>query len=230
MMENYSVPFRNRLARSFLRPVFRGLFHILGKVAISGLENIPREGAYLVAPNHISIYDGPLVAVFWPYPLEIAGAREVWDRPGQGQLARLYGGIKVHRGQYDRKLIDTLLSVLNSGFPLLLAPEGTRSHSLGMQRANPGIAYLADKAKVPVIPVGVFGSTEDFMEKALQGKRPVIGMNIGKPITLPPLVGKGTALREMRQDNADLVLAHVAALLPPEYRGFYEEHAVAVGG
>jgi 1-acyl-sn-glycerol-3-phosphate acyltransferase len=206
------------------------LFHILGRVEINGLENIPQGGAYLVAPNHISIYDGPLVAVFWPVHLEIAGAAEVWDRPGQGQLARLYGGIKVHRHQYDRKLIDTLLTVLDSGFPLLLAPEGTRSHALGMQRANPGIAYLVDKSGVPVIPVGVFGSTEDFMTKALQGKRPVIGMNVGKPLTLPPLVGKGAALRKMRQESADLVLAHVAALLPREYQGVYADHAIVTGG
>jgi 1-acyl-sn-glycerol-3-phosphate acyltransferase len=99
-----------------------------------------------------------------------------------------------------------------------------------MQRANPGIAYLVDKAGVPVIPVGVFGSTEDFMTKALQGKRPVIGMNVGKPITLPPLVGKGATLRKMRQENADLVLAHVAALLPREYQGVYVDHAIVTGG
>jgi 1-acyl-sn-glycerol-3-phosphate acyltransferase len=205
------------------------VFRILGKVEIIGLENIPKEGAYIVAPNHISIYDGPLVAVFWPVPPEIAGAKIIWDKPGQAQLARMWGGIKVHRGQYDRRLIDKVLSVLQSGFPLLLAPEGTRSRSLGMQRANPGIAYLTDKVRVPVIPVGVFGSTVDFMEKALRGKRPLIGMNIGKPITFPPLEGKGSIRRKMRQQNADLVMAHVAALLPEDYRGVYATHDVFIG-
>ena len=225
----YRVPLKNRLARRGLRPPFRWLFRILGKVEIHGLENIPKEGAYLVAPNHISIFDGPFVAVFWPDILEIAGAAVVWEKPGQSILARLWGGIKVHRGQYDRALIDTTLAVLQSGYPLLIAPEGGRSHVPGLRRANPGVAYLMDKAMVPVVPVGVVGGTEDFVKNALRGKRQRIAMYIGKPITLEPVVEKGAVRRDKRQKNADAVMAHSAALLPVGYRGVYADHEVLTG-
>jgi 1-acyl-sn-glycerol-3-phosphate acyltransferase len=195
-------------------------------VEVSGLDNVPAKGAYLVAPNHISIYDGPFVAVFWPRSLEIAGAAVVWEKPGQALLARLYGGIKVHRGKFDRRLIETTLSVLRSGFPLLIAPEGGRSHKPGLRKAQPGVAYLMDKAQVPVIPVGVIGATEDFLSNALRGKRPRIAMNVGKPLVLPAVGGSGAVRREERQKNADLVMAHIAALLPPEYRGVYANHDI----
>jgi len=207
-----------------MRPIFRGLFHILGRVEVTGRENVPREGAYLIAINHVSIYEAPLMVAFWPVAPEVAGASVIWKRPGQSLLARLYGGIPVHRGEYDRRLIDAILAALQSGYPLLIAPEGGRSHTPGMRQAHPGVAYLMDKANAPVVPVGVFGSTEDYFNRAKRGERPTIGMRIGKPFTLSPVVGKGAARRSLRQQNADLVMAHIAALLPPEYRGVYADH------
>jgi 1-acyl-sn-glycerol-3-phosphate acyltransferase len=220
------VPLRNRAARIVLRPVFRGLFHILGKVEIQGLNHVPHRGAYLVAPNHVSIFDGPFVLSFWPCALEFAGAVDIWDRKGQSLLARLYGGIKVHRGQFDRSLIDKTLSLLDSGHPLLIAPEGGRSHQPGLRKANPGVAYLADKAQVPVIPVGVHGCTEDFFSNGVRGKRQIIAMNIGQPLRLPEIRENGESRRAMRQQNADYVMAHIARLLPENYRGYYASHSL----
>jgi 1-acyl-sn-glycerol-3-phosphate acyltransferase len=126
----------------------------------------------------------------------------------------------------DRTLIDTMLSVLRSGYPLLIAPEGTRSHRPGMGRAMPGIAYVLDQAQVPVVPVGLVGTTDDFMAKALRGKRPVVEIRVGQPFCLPPVTGKGEERRQTRQRNADLVMERVAALLPLEYQGVYAGDAV----
>jgi 1-acyl-sn-glycerol-3-phosphate acyltransferase len=221
--EEYTVPYINRLARNILRPIFRGIFHFLGRVEITGLDNVPREGAYLIAINHISIFEAPFIVAFWPIAPEIAGAAVVWKRPGQSQLARIYGGIRVHRGQYDRRMVESSIAALESGYPLLIAPEGGRSHTPGMRKANPGVAFLMDKAGVPVVPVGVIGSTEDYLENAIRGKRPTIGMNIGEPFVLPHLEGKGATRREFRQRNADMVMFEIAALLPPEYRGVYSD-------
>jgi len=221
---SYSVPWRIRLARLVLRAAFRGIFHLLSRVVITGLENVPKKGAYLIAINHISLFEAPLVTSFWPTAPEVAGAVEVWERPGQALLARWYGGIPVHRGQYDRQLIETALSALRSGYPLLIAPEGGRSHEIGMRRAQPGVAYFIDEARLPVIPVGVVGSTDDFLARCLRWERPTIEMHIGKPFELLPIEGKGQARREMRQRNADLVMAQIAALLPPGYRGIYADH------
>lgn len=223
MLGNYTVPYKNRLARFFIRPIFRGLFYLLGGVDITGLENVPEDGSYLIAINHISIYDAPFVVAFWPVAPEVAGASVVWNRPGQSLLVRMYGGIPVHRGQYDRRMLESAVSALRSGYPLLIAPEGGRSHTPGMQKANPGAAYLMNKANVPVVPVGVVGSTEDYFGNAIRGKRPTIGMRIGKPFLLPRGFGKGATRREKRQQNADLIMHRIAELLPHEYQGVYAD-------
>ena len=217
----YSVPLQNRLARVVLKPIFQGLFHVLARIKVAGVENVPVGKPYLVAFNHISTFDPPLLLAFWPEMLEGMGAVDLWSRPGQAQLVRLYSVIPVHRGEYDRDLLERALSVLAAGRPLLLAPEGGRSHHLGMRRAHPGVAYLAEKAGVPVIPVGITGTTDDFFKRATHLERRLLEMRIGSPVNLPAVTGKGDERREARQRNADLVMEHIAALLPKEYRGVY---------
>lgn len=224
--EYHLVWWRRWLARPFLRGVFRLLFHSLARVKVTGKENVPRGKPYLAAINHVSLFEAPFMAAFWPEYLEALGASDVWERPGQNVLARLWGGIPVHRGEYDRAAVEGVLSVLRNGHPLLIAPEGGRSHAPGMRAAKPGIAFLVEQAGVLVVPVGIVGSTDDFLAKALKGKRPPLEMHIGKPIQLPLIEGSGAAKRLARQENADLVMRHVAGLLPEEYRGVYAGNAI----
>jgi len=217
----YTVPFHNRVARSILRPAFRGIMRMLGPVYVRGLENVPRSGGYVIAINHISLYEAPLVVAFWPTAPEAAGASDIWRKPGQSILVRLFGGIPVYRGQYDRRLLETLQSVLEAGRPLLIAPEGGRSHIPGMRPAQLGIGYIIEKTRAPVVPVGIVGTTSDYFQRGLRGQRPVLEMNIGAPIYFPPLTEKGEARRAARQRNVDQIMRHIAALVPPEYRGVY---------
>jgi 1-acyl-sn-glycerol-3-phosphate acyltransferase len=226
----YHIPFRTRILRRILRIVFRFLFHLLSNVRITGKEFIPDSGAYLIAINHISLFEPPFAVAFWPKVVEAAGAVDIWDRTGQSYLVRWYGGIPVHRGEYDRKLIDTMLNVLKSNRPLLIAPEGGRTHTPAMRLAQPGIAYLADLAGVPVVPVGIVGTSDDFLKIALHGNRPKIEMRIGAPFTLPKIIGKGEDRRRNRQKNADLIMEHIALLLPPEYHGIYGSNPVLESG
>ena len=217
----YDIPLRFRIIRPLLKTLFRGIFHRLARVKMMGQENIPYGSSYVAAINHVSIFDPPFVAAFWPEELEIIGAIDVFGKPGQGQLLRLYGVIPVYRGDYDRSLFTKLISILKSGRPLLIAPEGARSHEPGMQRAKPGVAYLVEKTNVPVLPVGIVGTTEDFWQRARRGQKPLLEMRIGKPITLPPITTQGTQKHADRQRNADLVMSYLAGLLPEEYRGVY---------
>jgi len=120
-----------------------------------------------------------------------------------------------------------MIAILKSGIPLLIAPEGARSHEPGMRPAKPGIAYLIEKTNVPVLPVGLVGTTEDFWQRASRGKRPVLEMHIGKPLTLPAITSQGTERHADRQKNADLVMSYLAGLLPQEYRGVYAESAIS---
>jgi 1-acyl-sn-glycerol-3-phosphate acyltransferase len=219
--EEYHIISRVIFLRWLLRLIFRLIFRILGNVSVTGLENIPKNGAYIIAINHISIVDPPFVVAFWPQAPEVVGAKEIWERKGQSTLIRLYGGIRVHRGEYDRNLLETMIKVIESGRPLLIAPEGGRSYSPGLRPALPGVAYLADKTKAPILPVGIIGSTDDFLKQAFKFKRPHLYMRIGEPIFLPPIQGRGETRKVELKRNADLLMYEIAALLPPDYQGVY---------
>lgn len=226
-MKPYSVPMANRFARRVFRPVFRLIFHLLSDIKIIGLENVPTSGAYLITINHVSTYEPPFILAFWPIPPEGAGAVEIWERPGQAVLVRIYHGIPIHRGEFDRQALETMVDALSSGYPLLIAPEGGRTHNIGMRRALPGVAYIVEKTGVPVVPVGVVGATDDFMRRALHFKRPRLEMRIGQPFHLPTVEGKGADRRAALQANADQIMQAIAALVPSEYHGVYQSSEVA---
>jgi 1-acyl-sn-glycerol-3-phosphate acyltransferase len=226
MTGEYRVPWGIQLIRPSLRAVFRMIFHILGRVKIMGIENVPFNQAYIVAANHISIFDPPLLVAFLPETPEVIGASDVFERTGQGLLVRWYGVIPAHRGDYDRALLETTINILKSGHPLVILPEGGRSHETALHHAKPGVGYIIEHTNVPVLPVGIVGTTDDFWQRAKRGGKPQLEVRIGKPIHFPPITEKGAARRKARQQYADLVMSHIAGLLPPEYRGVYKDSAI----
>jgi 1-acyl-sn-glycerol-3-phosphate acyltransferase len=217
----YHLPFNVVIFRWIFRPIFRLIFHLISDVKITGTANIPDYGPYIIAINHISIIEPPFIIAFWPVAPEAVGAKDIWERRGQSLLAKFYGGIQVHRGEFDRRLIESIFQVIEAGRPLLIAPEGGRSHTPGLRPALPGVAYIVDKAGAPVLPVGIIGSTDDFLHQALRFKRPVLEMRIGMPTSLPAVGGKGEQRRLALKNNADLIMYKVAELLPPSYQGVY---------
>lgn len=221
----YRVPLGNQIARALMRPFFRGLFHLLASVTIRGIENVPYGKPYIAVINHISTFDPPFALTFWPENIEALGASDIWERAafGQNLLVRLFGATPVRRGEYDRQALERVAHVLKSGYPLLMSPEGGRTHSVAMRQARPGLAFLVEMTHSPVVPVGITGTTDDFFKKAIRGLRPPLTMTIGKPLILPPVDGRGEARRACRQHNTDLVMAHIASLLPEEYRGYYAD-------
>jgi 1-acyl-sn-glycerol-3-phosphate acyltransferase len=96
-----------------------------------------------------------------------------------------------------------------------------------MQRALPGVGYIIEHAQVSVVPAGIVGTTDDFWQRAKHGEKPQLEIRIGKPIRFPPITEKGAARRETRQRNADLVMRHIAGLLPEEYHGVYAGQAIS---
>ncbi|HVM70379.1 MAG TPA: lysophospholipid acyltransferase family protein [Anaerolineales bacterium] len=226
-VEQYHLAWWRRwITRPLIRGVLGSLLYALAPIKITGKKNVPLRTTYLAAMNHVSLFEAPFVGVCWPEQLEALGASDVWDRPGQNILARMWGGIPVHRGDYDRAAIDSVIGALRNGYALLMAPEGGRSHKPGMRQAKAGIAFIVEQTGVPVVPVAVVGTTDDFFTRAIHGERPQLEMHIGKPFHLPPVEGKGVERRESRQRNADLVMRHIAGMLPPEYRGVYADTAI----
>ncbi len=226
MTGEYKPPAYTALTRPLLKSIVGGLFRLLGRTRVVGKENVPLGQPYIVAVNHVSIVDPPAVLVFWPETLETIGAVDVFDKPIQGQMLKMYGTLPVHRGEYDRALLDGMLAILRSGRPLMIAPEGGRSHVTSMRRAKPGLGFILQRAAVPVVPVGLVGTTGDFIQRGLRGKRPQIEIRIGRPIHLPQPPQDPAARRAARQQTADLVMSYIAGLLPEEYRGAYSDTAI----
>jgi len=196
----------------------------LGKVELYGMDKIPEHNKYVLAFNHVSLVEIPFIGAFWPTIVEIIGATVVWGRPGVAIVARMWEGIQVKRTEFDREVFRKVKMVIDAGFPLMISPEGTRSHTPGLARGKPGVAYIIDKAKVPVLPVAVVGNTIDFLRQGIRGKRPTIQMFVGDMIYLPPLTGRGAERRNMRQQNTDIIMARIAEMLPESYQGVYSDY------
>ncbi len=204
-----------------LRSVFKFLFWLLSDMKIEGMENIPKEGAFILAPNHISRLDAPVLMLICPRRLYVFVADKYLKYPFFKWLLSVADPIWVRRGEADREALEKATEVLSRGDPLGLAPEGTRSLDGKMQQGKNGLVYLAAKVGVPIVPVGITGDNH-IQEDFSHFRRMKIRVRIGEPLRLP----KEGRLNSVEKDEAtDLVMRRIAALLPPEMRGVYAEPA-----
>lgn len=207
---------KSRVFRRVAIPVLRFLFRLLTRVEVRGQENVPKSGPVIIAINHLGHLDAPLVVAFAPREVEGIALADLYRVPVTGLLLRLYGAIPVHRDEFDRNVIRRSLEVLAQGKALALAPEARRSPSRALEKARKGVAYLAIRAQVPVIPTAITG-TEDAVEKLLRFKRPRITLTFGKPVHPPP----SSRDRALLESFTERIMREIAAMLPPQYRGYY---------
>lgn len=184
-----------------------------------GQENLPDRGPAMLVVNHLHIFDPGAVVAAIPQQLVTLAAGKWRDHLVINTLLRIAGVIFVKRGEVDRQALRACLEVLESGGILAIAPEGTRSETGQLQRGKPGVAYLAAKADVPLIPVAHWGVENLSQWKRLH--RPQCQVVIGEPFRLPPTEGRLT--RERLQALADFVMVQIGKLLPEHYHGFYAE-------
>ncbi|MHB1781937.1 MAG: lysophospholipid acyltransferase family protein [Acidimicrobiales bacterium] len=151
---------------------------------VTGRENLPRSGSYILAPVHRSNVDWLVVARVTRRRLRYLVKGEVWRVKSVGRLLELLGTFPVHRGTADREALARAAEVLASGEPLVMFPEGTRGSGPVVGELRAGAAYLALRAGVPVVPVGVSG-LERSMPRGAKFPRPVfVRVVVGAPI--PP--------------------------------------------
>ncbi|HRJ44109.1 MAG TPA: lysophospholipid acyltransferase family protein, partial [Caldilineaceae bacterium] len=161
------------------------LIRLLTRVQVEGQGNIPASGPFVLAPNHIHMFDIPVIFGYLPRRTVVFAA-DKWQRiPIFGWLLSFFGdAIYVHRGEPDRKALALALDVLKAGGVLGLAPEGTRSRTGGLQKGRTGVVYLASRGNVPVLPVVAFGQEQAF-SYWLRLRRVPICVRFGAPIHLP---------------------------------------------
>ncbi len=167
-----------------------GVSRLLWRLEVEGLEHVPERGAYIVAPVHRSNIDTLVVAAVSRHRLRYMGKEGVWRYRLPGWVLTSLGGFPVRRGAADRGALRRCLEVLGNGEPLVLFPEGQRCRGEEVQPLFEGAAYLAAKAHVPLVPVGIAGS-EAAMGKGtalprLRRVRIVVGEVIPPPAAARP--------------------------------------------
>jgi 1-acyl-sn-glycerol-3-phosphate acyltransferase len=201
------------------RRIIGFILTLLLRIEVSGVENVPLEGAVILATNHLHWLDPPvLLTAISQREITVFAASKYKNRFFVGWFLSSMRGIFVRREEIDRQALKESLRVLAAGGMLGMAPEGSRSKTGGLQRAPAGLAYIAHKSGAPVLPVVVYGLGNAEAEwKRL--RRPHVRAVIGEPFTLPPVQGAGKS-RQLAA-NTEIVMHRLAALLPPRYRGVY---------
>jgi len=192
------------------------IFHLTARLRVRGLYNIPTNGPFIIASNHLSWTDIPLVAMFVRRRKVVYMAKEEYFRGKLRWLVRLLGSFPVKRGEADRQALRASEEQLKKGNILVIFPEGTRSRTQTMAQARAGLGLIALRTGVPVVPVAVWGS-----ENLLKKFGAPVTISYGQPIVLKP---KGKKLTREDIDEATTTIMHtIAEMLPPQYRGVYGE-------
>ena len=160
-----------------VRAVLDFIFFVIFRLHVEGRENVPQTGAIIVAPNHKSDWDPPLIGVaFNTRIIHYMAKEELFKNPFLGWLIRQFGTFPVKRGTVDRTAIRQALRELKAGNPLGIFPEGTRIRREGLGRFHSGMASLALMTGTPVVPVAVIGS------RWMAHKKGPLAVLIGKPV------------------------------------------------
>lgn len=161
----------SRLLYQAAHALIVGLTRLVTRTTVIGAHNIPKTGAFLLAPIHRSNIDTPLVAAVTRRRLRFMGKDGLWKISAIGWIMSALGAFPVSRGSADREAMRRCVEVLEAGEPLVMFPEGTRQSGPQVQPLFDGAAYVAVKAGAPIIPVGVGGS-EMVMPKGKKMIRP----------------------------------------------------------
>ena len=217
--DHAAYAWRRRLCRLLLHTIG---FSLLAKIErVQGRENVPQKGPAILMINHIAFIDPIVVLHVLRRNIVPLAKIEVYDYPVIGLFPRMWGVIPVRREEFDRRAVQQVFDVLNAGEIVLVAPEGTRSPAL--TPGKEGIAYLAGRSGVPIVPVAIEG-TEDF--PALRFTRAWLEsgarVTFGEPFRYKKQIeGNGRPDRDQLRQMTDEAMYILASMLPPAQRGVY---------
>lgn len=192
---------------------------LISRHEVIGLENLPRTGQFLLMANHVSWLDPPILGWLIPRRITFMAKEELFRNWFVRWVVAGYGAFPIRRGEGDRQALREALKVLDSGAVLGMFPEGTRSRDGQLQPGQPGIAMLALRSGAPVVPVSIVGTDRIWRLSSLL-RRPRFTVTIGRPFKLSDSEVVG---RRGLSDLSDVMMLHLAELLPAELRGAYRD-------
>ncbi len=159
------------------------LSRILSRLAfrarISGQENLPESGGFILASNHISYFDPPLVGCWVPRAIHFFAKKELFDNKLFGAVLRRVNAIPVRRGTIDRRALQIAIEVVKRGHGLTVFPEGTRSKTGHLMPPKLGVGVIARQAQCPIVPAYLSGA--DRLKECLTGRQK-LSVTYGKPL------------------------------------------------
>ncbi|NCP16078.1 1-acyl-sn-glycerol-3-phosphate acyltransferase [bacterium] len=191
---------------------------IICRIDMASLAQVPARGPLILVTNHIGSLEVPLLfAHLQPRPVTGFAKIETWDDPFMGWLFDLWGAIPIRRGEADVDALRKGFTALEQGCILAVAPEGTRSRHGRLLRARPGVAMIALRSGVMLLPLAHWGG-ENFSGNLKRLKRTDFHVKVGQPFRLQV---EEKVTRQVRQQVADEIMFQIAALMPEAYRGEY---------
>ena len=195
---------------AFLRSLYYWLVTGLASLAsllfypcrVEGRGNVPRTGGFILASNHISNIDPVLLPVVCPRQMRFMAKDSLFSNPILGALIRCGGGFPIRRGKVDRGALNEFFHQLESGYPVLIFPQGTR----GGEKIQPGVGFLAVKSGKPVLPVYIEGTDRALPKGKVFPRRHPVKVVFGQSLAFGP--------QEAPEDVAEKVMAAIRALTP----------------
>jgi 1-acyl-sn-glycerol-3-phosphate acyltransferase len=167
------------------------ILKVFCRLRVEGIENIPAGGA-VIAPNHQSFWDIPLLGIVLPSRVHFMAKEELFRNPLFSRVIRTLKAFPVKRGAPDRTAIRYAVDLLTKGELLVIFPEGTRSKTGQLGEFEPGIGMIAMKAGTPIVPTAIIGTNQIFGKGTFF---PTITLRFGLPL--------GTLEAEGDQPSAD---------------------------
>lgn len=184
---------------------------------VEGMKNVPSRGPVILAVNHASHFDPPLIGCLLPRHISFFARKTLWFNKAASWWLDSVGTIPVDRdGDSDIAAMKATLNTLKNGGVLTLFPEGTRSPDGNLQTAKPGIGLIAAKSQATVIPCRIFNSNKVLSKgSALPNFNLSVHMRYGQPLA-PAVYDPGReAGKERYQIVADRIMAEIAKLTRP---------------
>ncbi|MBQ9993134.1 MAG: 1-acyl-sn-glycerol-3-phosphate acyltransferase [Clostridia bacterium] len=163
---------KDKMAQKKDRPSFfyRFVFFLTAWIAyplfrikvISGKNSLPKEGACIVAGNHIHFVDPVFLSYAQRRQIRFMAKAELFDIPVLSALCKWYGAFAVSRGTADTKSVNTAIDILESGRVLGIFPEGTRSKDGTIGRGKAGVAMIAHRTQAPIYPFALYCKGKPF--------------------------------------------------------------------
>lgn len=213
---------------AFLRFCARKVLPLIADIEVRGdVSKLPKEGGYMLASNHLGRLDS--LAVYYVldnddliHPLTDKYKKYWWGRAA----GKIFNVTWLTRGEADMSAMKEFISRLKKGAVMVIAPEGTRSKTGSLLKAEPGAIYIASSAKVGIIPVALTGTEDaEVMARLKRFQKLKITISTTGELYSPPDVKpvKGVERDVMLREAIDELFCRIAVLLPETYRGYYKD-------